>query len=393
MLAFDILQWLLLIPVLGGSVYGLLRMGVVLRFRRTQALGASCGRPYQPPVSILKPVRGLEKNLKRNLRSACFQDYPDYQVVYSVQEADDPALPLLREIQAEFGGERVSVVISDIQAGSNGKVNNLLGALSVARHEILVMSDSDTWLKPDYLATIVAPLADPQVGCAFTPFRVIEAQRWYEKMELLSLNADFMPDVIFAEMTGAANACLGPSIALRRAALEGIGGLEGLANFLVEDYELGRRFWTSGMKVILVPHLIEVTVDLQHWRQWWIHQVYWDQNTRFARPGAFFATLLVRAVPFAVFFMVARAADPLGLTVLAGSVGLRLATAAVSLRWGLADREGLRSLAWLPFRDVATVITWALAFAKRTVVWRGVKYRLVGGGRMIRLEHEPSLSM
>lgn len=388
MTGFEILQWLLLVPVIGGSVYAVLRMLTVFPFARAREALAQRAKPGPdaPPVTVLKPVRGLEKNLQRNLRSACLQDYPDYQVIYSVQDAEDPALPVLEAIQAEFGSERVTVVVGDVQAGSNGKVNNLLGALAEARHDILVISDSDTFLKPDYLATLVAPLSDPDVGCAFTVFRVVEAQTWFEKMELLSMNADFMPDVIFADVTGAANACLGPSLAVRRSALEGIGGLQSLADFLVEDYELGRRFWTSGRQVRLVPYLVDVVVDLDRWQQWWTHQVYWDQNTRFARPGAFFATLLVRAVPFAMLYWLSRGADAVGLAVLLGAVAVRLATAAVSLKRGFQDTEGLRSLGWLPLRDIVTLLSWAQAFTKRTVVWRGVTYRLVGGGRMVPMQ-------
>ncbi len=389
MTGLEFIQWGLLVPVIGGSVYAVLRMWAVLRFAGARERLAQ--RPKlsadAPPVTVLKPVRGLEKHLKRNLRSACLQDYPSYQVIYSVQDNDDPALAVLKELQCEFGSERVTVVVSDVKAGSNGKVNNLLGALSEARHDVLVMSDSDALLGPDYVATMVAPLSDPQVGCAFTPFRVVEAQTWFEKMELLSMNADFIPDVVFADVTGAANACLGPSVALRRSALEAIGGLQSLADFLVEDYELGRRFWTSGMKVVLVPYLIDVVVDLTRWQQWWGHQVYWDQNTRFARPGAFFATLLVRALPFAVLYWLARGADPIGFGVLLGAVAIRLVTAAISLSRGFRDDEGLRNLAWLPFRDVVTLLSWVQAFAKRTVVWRGVTYRLVGGGRMVPVEH------
>lgn len=386
------LEWLFLIPVIAGSIYAIIRAWSVLHFGQLRGRISAPIHDKQPPVSILKPVCGLEKNLKRNLRSACLQDYADYQVIYAVQDPNDAALRVIKGVQAEFGADRVSVVVSNIQAGANGKVNNLVGALAAARHDILVISDSDTYLRSDYLAKIVAPLSDPHVGCAFTPFRVVEAQRWYERMELLSINADFMPDVIFAELTGAANACLGPSLALRRSALEAIGGLESLADYLVEDYELGRRLWTSGKKVVMVPYVIDVTVDLPHWRQWWTHQIYWDQNTRFARPGAFFATLLVRSVPFALLYASTRTLDPLGVGVLMGVVMLRMATAAISLRWGFRDNEGLRSLALLPLRDMATLLTWALAFTKRTVRWRGVTYHLMGDGRMVRLTHKHGLS-
>ena len=134
---------------------------------------------------------------------------------------------------------------------------------------------------------------------------------------------------------------------------------------------------------MLLPYVIDVTVDLQGWRDWWTHQLYWDQNTRLASPIGFFATILVRAIPFAVLFAIARLGDPLGLGVLAGVVGVRVATTAAVLEWGLRDREGLRSLALLPLRDIAGLFTWGLSFKKRSVIWRGVEFALTSHGRMV----------
>jgi cellulose synthase/poly-beta-1,6-N-acetylglucosamine synthase-like glycosyltransferase len=203
--------------------------------------------------------------------------------VFSVQDRDDPVIPLLREIEAEFGPERVTVAIETCRPGTNGKINNMTGGILHARHEILVISDSDVRLQPDYLKTIVAPLADPSVGCVCTLYKAACADRWFEKMELLTLNADFMSSVVFAHVSGASKFCLGASAALRRSTLEEIGGLEALADYLVEDYEMGRRIWTSGKKIVIVPYLIDTMVDLKTPAQWWNHQVYWDQNTRAAR--------------------------------------------------------------------------------------------------------------
>ncbi|MEP7051745.1 MAG: glycosyltransferase, partial [Pseudomonadota bacterium] len=139
-----------------------------------------------PPVTLLKPVYGLEKKLLTNLRSACLQDYPQYQVVYSVQRRNDPALPLLLQLQNEFGAEKVAVVHSRANVGLNGKINNLAGALPHARHDLLVISDSDVLLRPDFLRRIVAPLADPEVGAVSTFFRGRDAAAWYEQMEQLT---------------------------------------------------------------------------------------------------------------------------------------------------------------------------------------------------------------
>jgi ceramide glucosyltransferase len=241
-------------------------------------------------------------------------------------------------------------------------------------------------LRPDYLKTIVAPLGNPEVGCVCTLYKAACAGSWFEKMELLTLNADFMTSVVFAHISGFSKFCLGASAALRRATLDEIGGLEGLADYLVEDYEMGRRIWISGKKIEIVPYLVDTMVDLRSPAQWWDHQVYWDQNTRAARPWAFFATALIRSTPFALFYALLRSFDLPGLGVLAAALAIRISTAAAILGWGFRDREGLRSLALLPARDVLALVSWFLAFTKRTTVWRGARFILTRDGRLVARE-------
>ncbi|MGK7935767.1 MAG: bacteriohopanetetrol glucosamine biosynthesis glycosyltransferase HpnI [Xenococcaceae cyanobacterium] len=380
----DIFLIICLIPVTSGSVYSILSVWTILRFFKSSRSDSKTINEFSPPVTVLKPVKGLEKDLKSNLRTIGLQDYPNYQVIYSVQDRADPALPMIQELQAELGSERVSVVISTVLAGANGKVNNLLGAIEEACHDIIVISDSDTHLRPDYLKTLVAPLSNPDVGCVCTLFKLTRAERWFEKMELLTINGDFIPSVIFAQVTGVSNACLGPSIAIRKSTLQELGGLEGLADYLVEDYELGRRVWTSGKKMVILPYVIDAVVDLASWRQWWNHQVYWEQNTYLARPGAFIATILIRAVPFAFLFAMLQVGNPLGLLVLVSAIAIRLLTARIT-SLELQDAEGLRSLYLLPLRDIVSFIFWFLAFTQRTVVWRGVEFKLIGNGKMVPL--------
>jgi ceramide glucosyltransferase len=378
-------EWIVLLPVAGGTVYAVLCLiAVALMWKRARKTPRKSS--FTPAVSVLKPVHGFEKNLRENLRSACIQDYPEFQVVFSVQEPSDPAIPLLYEIQREFGPERVTVAIEKSWVGSNGKINNMIVGLRRARHDVLIISDSDVRLRPDYLRTIVAPLADPRVGCACTLYKGSCATSWFEKMELLTLNADFMTSVIFAHVTGASKFCLGASAALQRSTLDKIGGLEALADYLVEDYEMGRRIWVSGKEIAVIPYLVDTMVDLKTPAQWWDHQVYWDQNTRAARPVALFATILVRSIPFALLFSAMRLFDATSLIILTMALAARLATAAIILGWGFRDREGLRSIWLLPFRDIAALASWFLAFVKRTTIWRGNEFILTRDGRLVTRE-------
>jgi ceramide glucosyltransferase len=379
----SLVQWVCLIPIIGGSVYVVLCMLAIFYFHRQSARPSRNSLPEWPTVTILKPVCGVEKNQGDNLRSACTQDYPEFQVVFSVQDQNDPAVPLLRNIQHEFGPERVSVVIEDIRAGPNGKINNLLGALPHARYDIMVISDSDVHLRPDYLKAIVSPLADPGIGGACTLYRAAYADRWFEKMELLTFNADFIPSLVFAHVTGASMFCLGSSLALRRSTLEEIGGLAPLSEYLVEDYEMGKRIFSLGKRIAIVPYYVDITLDYRDLLQWWRHQVYWDQNTRAARPAGFFASIVTRSIPFAFLFAICRMGDAIGLSVLGGAIGIRLVTATAIMGLELRDREGLKSLALLPLRDLAGIVSWFLSFTKRTVLWRGREFFLTNDGRLM----------
>ncbi len=382
-------EWICMIPVIGGSVYFILCLIAFFCFQRRPQ--AACPLPFAqwPPVTLLKPVKGLEKNQRANFRSACLQDYPEFQAVFSVQDPDDPAIPLLREIENEFGRRRVSVVVENREAGPNGKINNLSGALPHARYDILVISDSDMLLDPNYLKAIVAPLADPAVGYVCTLYRAVRAERWFERMGLLSLNSDFIPSLIFAYLTRTSGFCLGSSMALRRESLEAIGGFESFAGYLAEDYEMGRSLSVLRKKMVLVPHFVDTIVDLKNFLQWWNFQVCWDQKTRAARPGGFFATLLLRSIPFAVLLVVVRRGDPLGWIILSAALAIRLSTAWVLMRWGMKDNEGASSLMLLPLRDLASFASWFFAFAKKTVLWRDRKFKLTLRGRLVVQEQKP----
>jgi ceramide glucosyltransferase len=375
------IETLLLLPVIGGSVLSLAAVvsAMVLLRRGRPADGAEA---FWPPVTMLKPVCGLERNIERNLRSACVQDYPDYQVVLSVQRLDDPALPLLYRLQHDYGPERVTVVAVASEPVVNGKVQNLVNAFAAARHDTLVISDSDVFTPPDYLKAIVAPLSDPTVGYVCTLYKGADARTWYEQLELLTCNAEFIPSIIFAYQTNASRFCLGASIALHRDTLEAVGGLEALADYLVEDYEMGRRILEAGQRMVLVPYFVDLTVDLDGPSNWWRHQLYLDQNTRAARPAGFAATILVRAVPFALIYAALRLFDPLGLAVLAGALMVRVGGAA-AMTAVIGDEAGRRALWLLPMRDLVGLATWCAALVSRTFVWRGHKFELTRDGRIV----------
>ncbi|HVO09464.1 MAG TPA: glycosyltransferase [Vicinamibacteria bacterium] len=374
-------QWLLLVPVAGGSVYAVGCLAALAVFRQRRRRWRTAPSP-RPPVTVLKPLRGLEKGLRENLLSTCRQDWPRLQVVFSLQDPADPALALAQAVQREVGEQTVDVAVVGDRREPNAKVRNLLGGLPRARHELLVISDSDMRLRPDYLQAIVAPLADETVGCSCTFYRAVGAERWWERLELLTVNADLLPNFLFAWVTGAARFVLGGSTALSRSTLEAIGGLESLGDYLLEDFEMGRRLLARGRRVVLVPYLIDTVIGLRSPRDWWHHQVYWDQNTCAANGWGQFGTVALKAVPFALLFAAARLFDPLGVAVLGAALAWRVLTTGVFLA-GIGDGVGLRSLWLLPVRDLVALASWALAFTRPVLVWRGAELRLGADGRVV----------
>jgi ceramide glucosyltransferase len=383
--ALGVLRWLLAAPVLAGSLFSFACLAAMGRLKAQARRRPPPRAPHGswPPVTLLRPVYGLSRDLLTNLRAACHQDYPAYQVVFSAQRQDEPALPLMTAVQREMPPGLVDVAVDGDGRAPNGKVRNLLVGLAAARHAVLVVSDSDVHLRPDYLKTIVAPLLDPAVGCSTTLYRATGARRWFEGLEQLFINAEWLPQVVFAKVTGTSPFVLGASNAVLRPTLDDLGGMADLGNYLLEDFEMGRRVRAAGKRIEVVTYFVDMLVDLKGPLSWWQHQLYWDRNTRAGNAWGLFGTLFIRTVPFALAFAAARLFDPLSLAVLAGAVAVRLLTAGIFMGWGLGDRGGLRYLALLPFRDLAGFVSTLLALSRPTVVWSGARFVVGPGGRMV----------
>ncbi len=371
-------HYVLLIPVFFASSFWLtttICMAIFFRKKRP-ALETKAPKKYSPFISLLKPVCGLEKNLYENLITACEQDYPDYEIIYSVQSRDDTALEILKKIRIKYPQKRIQIVIDENAVGPNGRLANIYNGSQRAKGEVLVFSDSDMVLKPDYLKTIVAPLADEKVGVSCTLYKARNPVSIIEALELLSFNVDFVPSMIFAIVTKVSIACPGATQAIRRKVLEKIGGLEPLGHYLVEDYELGRRVVEKGHQIHFVPYVADTEVDLKTFRDWWRHQVYWDQNTRAANPSGFFFTILIRGIPFA--FLYALLGGLYGWIILLGTIGMRVGTA-LSGSFFLKDKDGMKSSWMLPIRDLLGIFVWLASFIKRKTYWRGRTFALKKG--------------
>ena len=360
----------LLIPVVCSAAYWLLTAWALTRFFERRLPARDVGA-LRPRVSLIKPVCGLEKGLEENLGTALAQDYPDYEVVYSVQRPDDPALAVLERLKAR-APERVKIVLDETCAGPNGRLCNILNATKRADGEVLVYSDSDMYLEPNYLEDVTAPLDDPRVGVSCTMYRAQGPPGWPRPWSSCP-STRTSSAMIFAKETRAASACRRlPGHPPRHPRAH--RGLEPMADSLVEDYDLGVAV-EGELDIVFVPVVARTGIDLSGWTPWWRHQVYWDQNTRAANPVGHFFTLLVRGVPFAVLYFLLG--GPGGGAWLCAALAVRLATFSHCARL-LGDAEGLAALWLLPLRDSVGLAVWAASFAQRSVHWKGRVFTLRG---------------
>ncbi len=367
----------LAIPAAVSAGYWVVSTFALFSFLRRRGNALPPAPKNRPRVTVLKPVYGLERGAYENFRSFLVQDYPDYDVIFGVQREDDPVLPVVRRLAAEFP-DRARVVVDTRTVGPNGKVNNMVNCYRAATGKIIVISDADIRVRPDYLNIITAPLDTAGVGAISTLYRAADALSLPEKLELLSFNTEFIPNVAFATSNGISDACLGASIALKRETLDRIGGFEPLADYLVEDYEMGRKIWEAGEKVEILPYFVDTTVDLAGYRTWFDHQVYWDQNTRAAKPHAFYFTILLKGIPFGLFLTLANGFAPWALAVLVAVTGIRLISASATLAL-IGDRTGLGSVWLLPLRDMVALATWFLSITKNHTIWKDRLFHLEKG--------------
>ena len=350
-------------------------------FRRgARIAGAASPDATLPPVTVLKPLKGPGVDLYDNLASFCRQDYPAYQIVFGIADVGDPASTVVQQIKRDF--PRHDIVLSVGNApGANRKVANLRHMMRHARHDILVLSDADIRVRPDYLTTMVRPLADPATGLTTCLYRGAGRFGLPSVLESLFINTDFIPMVITAQLVEPFRYAFGASIALRREAYERIGGFAPLADYLADDYLLGNRVAAAGYRLVLLPYVVETVLDSVTLRDVWRHLLRWSRTYRVSRPVSWFCTLITHATFWGALAPIATGGTPLGWTVFAAALGARLISLAAILRL-LDDRETLRHLWLVPLKDIFNSFMWAAAFLGRQVTWSGQALRVEPDGRM-----------
>ena len=352
---------------------------------------------FAPPASILKPVRGLDRGAYENFASFCRQDYPEFEIIFAAGDESDPAVPVILRLMRDFPDSAahprrsIRLLFGVARTGTNDKVAKLCRMAEEARYGVLVVTDSDVRVTPQYLRGVVAPLADPSVGAVTALYRAIAPRTGGESgaplpigalMDAVGSSASFAASALVARSLQGLKFAMGSTIATRRECLEEIGGFGGLLDLHSDDYELGRRIAACGHRIELAPEPVDMDFPSETFRQYLRHELRWLVGIRHIRPGGHFGLLMTQGLAWSVAAALLAPSWAAAGASAGAYLGVRLAAGYVVGVWGLRDPV-LRNRLWLlPLHDFFGFFVWLASFAVNRVEWRGLKFKL-DKGRMI----------
>jgi ceramide glucosyltransferase len=334
---------------------------------------------FTPPVSLLKPVRGVDFASYENFKSFCTLDYPEYEILFCVNELSDPAVAVIERLQREFPKQRIEIFSGAEQIGTNRKVNNLVLLTQKARYEHLVQSDGDVRVGPQYLREVVAPFADSTVGVVSCFYRGVAEKNFWAELEAVGAASDFFPGALVANLPGSVTFALGASVATTKTWLAKIGGYEALAELLADDYEIGNRVHRAGGKVLLSREAVWTMYPTQSRQGFWEHQVRWARTVRLVRPASFLGLIFTHGLPLAILGMLAAPTVEIAVGLLGAYLFLRLVMAWLVGVWGIRDEVLERRLWLVPVRDAFHFVVWLAGFTSNRVKWGGTEFEIHEG--------------
>ena len=371
-----------LVGMVSSCVFlGLALLGVI-RFRSSARgqLNAITDDAQLPPVSVLKPVHGLEARLKENIESFFVQDYPHYEILFAADEANDAALDVVREVCARHPHIASRVLVTGA-LWPNPVVHSFHCMAEAAEHEILVTTDSDVEVAPNYLREIVAPLLDPKVGMVTCVYRGKNAAGFFSGLTAIGMSVEMTAGVLVANLLEGMKFGLGPTTVVRKDSLASIGGYPALKDYIAYDFAIGNLIAKAGYRVVLSGHIIDHVVNQKSFRHMWQNQLRWAQTTRYSRPKGHFGTGLIFAMPYGLLGLFAAALLGhwgIGLILLGVAVLNRLAEAWL-VGWVVVRDPRVRRAPWLyPLRDLLGFIVWFASYLNLRYVWRDSRFELKG---------------
>jgi ceramide glucosyltransferase len=337
-----------------------------------------------PPVSILKPLKGVDPEIWESFCSHCDQDYSEFQLIFGVSDPADPAIEVVRKLQAKYPNRKIELIVCNRVLGTNIKVSNLAQMLPAARHELLLLNDSDIRVPADYLRKVIPPLADDSVGLVTCLYRGLAAPTVARptlgsRLEALGIATDFVPGVLSARfLEKGLHFGLGSTLAFRRRDLEAIGGFEVLLDYLADDYELGRRIAATGKRIELSTATVTTFLPAYTMPEFFRHQLRWSRTIRDARRWGYAGLLFTFGLPWALLTLLAAQGARWAWLLLALTLVARLAVGFATAKFVLRDFR-LSDLFLLPLRDLLAPFVWAAGFMGNRIHWRGQVFDLKNG--------------
>jgi ceramide glucosyltransferase len=363
----------LLLLALASFAYYVVAIVAALRFFSRRDV-ASLASDFTPPISILKPVYGLDRETYQNYASFCTQDYPDYEIVFCVSDDGDPAIPVIAQIARDFPDCRIKLLIGSEALGVSDKVNKLCRMAHEAQHGILAVSDSDVRVEPGYLRAIAAPFRDPAVGAVTCLYRGLTDGSLAAKLEAIGNSTDFTAGVLVAWLFAPVNFTLGATMAATKKCLAEIGGFEALVDHFSDDYELGNRIAARGHRVELSTFPVSIVYPRQTLADAFRHQLRWNVSIRFSRPAGHFGLIFTQALPLALLAAVFAPSAAWSISLLVSYLLLRGISAWIVGVYGMHDAGVGMHLELLPLRDAFAFLVWLASFFPQRILWRGREF-------------------
>jgi ceramide glucosyltransferase len=344
---------------------------------------------FTPPVSNLKPIRGVDPDAYENFASFCRQDYPDYELLFCVGERDDPAVPILEKLARDFPERKITVLFGTSGNAANDKVAKLARLVSEARNEVVVISDSDVRARPDYLRTVVAPLANPKVGAVTCFYVPTEEKTLAESLQTIGMVSDFYAGILVARQLDGVKFALGPTIATTRTRLAGFGGYKAIENQPGDDLLVGRLIAEQGYEVELLPYTILTVADYGSMPDLLHKRMRWVVVMRHMRPWGHLGLLFTQGLPWSLAAIAIQPTVAVAVAYLGAYLGLRLAmTWLIGVR-GLGDRALWKKLWLIPVWDALAFFIWLFSFVRSSIRWRGGEY-YIRDGQLVPVTANPS---
>ena len=372
-MAWTVTRDALLLLALASFAYYVVAIVAALRFfGRTH--GVSVPSDFTPPISILKPIYGLDRETYENYASFCTQDYPEYEIVFCVSDEQDPAIPVIAKLASDFPQCRINLLIGSEPLGVSDKVNKLCRMAREARHEFLAVSDSDVRVETEYLRAIAAPFRDPAVGAVTCLYRGLTDGSLAANLEAIGNSTDFTAGVLVAWLFAPVNFTLGATMATTKTRLAEIGGFESLVDHFSDDYELGNRIAARGHRVELSTFPVSIVYPHQTLADAFRHQLRWNVSIRFSRPAGHLGLIFTQALPLALLAAIFAPSAGWAISFLAGYLLLRGISAWVVGVYGMRDPGVRKHMELLPLRDAFAFVVWIASFFPQRIHWRGREF-------------------